>query len=205
MYRFAFVAAATLLAAEVSAQMPTERPGAPDVARVKAGHYEVDPSHTQIVFTVDHLGFNSYWGIFGNATGTLDLDPARLAGAKVAITVPMAKLVTTSPELNEHLLAADFFDAAKFPTATFTSTKMTPTGHTTAKITGLLTLHGVTKPILLDAKFIGAGVVPMSTVNAVGFEATTTVRRSDFGVSFGTAFVSDYVPLRITAAFNRTQ
>jgi polyisoprenoid-binding protein YceI len=155
------LAALSMIAAGTSAQMPAEKPGAPIPARVKAGHYRVDPDHTQIVFTVDHLGFNSYWGIFGNATGTLDVDATRPAAAKDA------------------------------------------TGTTTAKIAGLLTLHGVTRPIVLDATFTGAGLMPMLNVDTIGFSATATVQRSAFGVSSATAFVSDVVPLQITAAFMR--
>ena len=196
-------ALALLLAVPAVAQMPTTKPGAPDPKRVTAGTYAVDPYHTQIVFTVDHLGFNSYWGIFGDATGTLTLDPARPAANSVTITVPMKGLVTTSSKLNEHLAAPDFFDVAKFPTATFKSTGVTIAG-TTAKIAGDLTLHGVTKPIVLDAKFTGAGKGPMPPhTENIGFEATTSVKRSDFGVSFGTALVSDVVPLKITAAFEK--
>ncbi|TVV71310.1 YceI family protein [Sphingomonas solaris] len=197
------ILAAVLLAATPAvAQMPTTKPGAPDASRVTAGTYAVDPNHTQVVFTVDHLGFNSYWGIFGGATGTLVLDPAKPNAATVSIEVPMSGLVTTSAALNEHLAKPDFFDVAKFPTATFRSTSVTVRG-TTAKIAGNLTLHGVTKPIVLDAKFTGAGLGPMDKKANVGFEATTSVKRSDFGVSYGTALVSDVVPLKITVAFEK--
>lgn len=197
------LAGATLAAIPVIAQkLPTTPPGAPDPSRVVAGTYAADPHHTQILFQVNHLGFNSYYGIFGGATGTLMLDPARPSAASVTIEVPLADLVTTSAELNAHLKGADFFDAAKFPTATFKSTSVTVSG-TTAKIAGNLTLRGVTKPIVLDAKFTGAGNNMTTKAPALGFEATTVVRRSDFGVSYGVGLVSDDVPLRITVAFDR--
>ena len=196
------VAAALLLATPALAQMPTTPPGAPDASRIGAGNYTVDPNHTQVVFTVNHLGFNSYWGIFGGATGTLVLDPAKPNAAAVSIEIPLSGLVTTSAKLNEHLAKPDFFDSAKFPTATFKSTSVAVTG-TTAKIAGSLTLRGVTKPVVLDAKFTGAGPSPMGGKATIGFEATTSVKRSDFGVSYGVPLVSDVVPLQITVAFEK--
>jgi polyisoprenoid-binding protein YceI len=99
-------------------------------------------------------------------------------------------------------MTADFFDAANHANATFVSTKVTPSG-TSAKIEGNLTLRGVTKPVVLDAKFYGAGANPMSKVATVGFEATTSIKRSDFGVAYGIPMVSDQVDLKITAAFER--
>ncbi len=190
------------LSMPVVAQAPMTKPGAADASRVKAGTYTVDSNHTQILFKVDHLGFNSYWGIFGGATGSLTMDPAKPDAASVSIEIPLSGLVTTSAKLNEHLAKPDFFDSAKFPTATFKSTRVTVSG-TTAKIAGNFTLHGVTKPIVLDAKFTGAGESPMGKAATVGFEATTSIKRSDFGVSYGTALVSDVVPLEITVAFEK--
>lgn len=196
-------ALALLAAGSATAQMPTTKPGAPDPARVTGGTYAVDPAHTEILFEVDHLGFSTYWGIFHSATGTLTLDPKRPGAASVEISVPVRELATSSTALNEHLMKPDFFDAAKYPTATFRSTKMTATG-TSAKIAGNLTLHGVTKPIVLDATFHGAGKSPMPpSVDVIGFSATTSIRRSDFGLSYGTALISDVVPLKITVAFEK--
>jgi polyisoprenoid-binding protein YceI len=201
--RLALTALALATAAvPVIAQMPTTPPGAPDPARVKAGTYAVDSHHTQILFQVNHLGFNSYYGIFGGGTGSLTLDPAKPATASVSIEIPINLMVTTSNELNTHLKTPDFFDAAKFPTATFKSTSVAVDG-AKAKITGNLTLKGVTKPVVLDAWFTGAGLGPMNKAETVGFEATTTVKRSDFGISYGVPLVSDEVPLKITVAFEK--
>jgi polyisoprenoid-binding protein YceI len=194
--------ALAVLAAPVIAQMPTTPPGTPDATRVVAGTYTVDPYHTQVMFTVNHLGFNAYYGIFGGSTGTLILDPKKPSAAAVDITIPLAGLVTTSDKLNEHLKTPDFFDAVKFPTATFKSTSVTVSG-TKARIAGTLTVKGVSKPVVLDAHFVGAGPAPMSNAPTIGFEATTTVKRSDFGVSYGVPLVSDEVPLKITVAFEK--
>jgi polyisoprenoid-binding protein YceI len=203
--RLAFAALALATAAitlPALAQMPTTAPGAPDPARVKGGSYSVDPHHTQILFKVNHLGFNSYYGIFGGAKGSLKLDRAKPAASAVSIEIPVALVLTTSSELNTHLKAPDFFDTAKFPTATFKSTSVAVQG-TKAKITGNLTLRGVTKPVTLDAWFTGAGPAPMSKADTIGFEATTTLKRSDFGISYGVPLVADEVPLKITVAFEK--
>lgn len=186
----------------VAQALPTEAPGKPDPTRVTAGTYSVDPAHTQLAFKVDHLGFNPYHGLFGDITGTLTLDPARLDTAKLSIDIPMSGIVTTSLELTEHLKKPEFFDAARYAVAHFESTSVTASG-TNATIAGNLTIKGVTKAVVLQARFTGAGKGPMNGVETVGFEATTTVRRSDFGVSYGIPLVSDEVPLEITAAFEK--
>lgn len=199
------ILAATFVAAALPAiaQMPTVAPGAPEPSRVGAGTYTADPHHTQVGFTVNHLGFSFYRGIFGEVTGTLVLDPKNPAAAKVSMDIPIAKIVTTSAPLNEHLMKPEFFDAAKFPTAHFESTSIKVSG-TTAKIMGNLTLKGVTKAVTLDARFVGAGKAPMGgNKDDIGFEATTTVKRSDFGVSYGIPMVADEVPLTISAAFEK--
>ena len=198
----AFLAVAAL-AAPVVAQMtvPTEAPGKLDPKRVVKGTYTFDPDHTQIVFTVNRLGFTEFNGMFANPTGTVTLDPKAPATSKVDVTIPITKVRTTSPELDTALQAADFFDAAKFPTATFVSTKVDVTG-TNATITGNLTLHGVTRPVVLKARFIGAGNEFWGDKKlAFGFAATTTIRRSEFGLTNSIPLVSDRVDLTINAGF----
>jgi polyisoprenoid-binding protein YceI len=162
----------------------------------------VDTAHTQVAWAVNHLGFNVYHGLLGGATGTLTLDPARPAAASVTIDIPLAQAVTTSTGLDKHLATADFFDTAKYPTAQFRSTSVAVTG-TRARITGNLTLRGVTRPVVLEAVFTGAGPNPMNKKPTVGFEATTSIQRSQFGMGYGLPAVGDKVDLRITAAFER--
>ena len=200
-FRRTAVVLALVMALPAVAQMPA--PGAPDVSRVAAGTYAADPGHTQVAWRVDHLGFSLYNGIFGGATGTLTLDPARPAAAAVAVEVPVAGVVTTVPALNDHLKSPDFFDAAKFPTVTFKSTSVTVSG-SHATIAGLLTLHGVTRPVTLDARFVGAGTNPLSKKPTIGFVATTAIKRSDFGMTFLAPALGDTVDLTINAAFERT-
>ena len=188
---------------------PPQLPGAMDVSRAQAGTYAVDPNHTLIGWRVNHFGFNDYFGIFGGSTGTLTIDPAAPQNAKVDITIPIASVTTASAGLTGHLLKpagengkADFFGANPAP-AKFVSTKVEPNG-TNAKITGDLTLNGVTKPVVIDAQFTGAGNAMMPPRRlTLGFEGTTTIKRSDFGIGFGIPMVSDEVELDITAAFEK--
>ncbi|MDT9600682.1 YceI family protein [Sphingosinicella rhizophila] len=197
--------ACLVLAAPLVAQnAPGGPPGTADPARVAAGRYTVDTGHTQILWQVDHLGFSKYDGQFGGVTGTLDLDPANLSGARVAVTIPASGLVTTVDGLTKHMLTPDFLDPAKYPTASFTSTKVEKTGAATARITGDLTLLGVTRPVTLDTRFVGAGpgMDKAKTLN-IGFQATGTLKRSEFGMEFGVPMVSDEVDIRINAAFVR--
>ncbi|TPG18702.1 polyisoprenoid-binding protein [Sphingomonas koreensis] len=203
--RLAFAALLAFAAVPALAQqMPSEAPGTPDPSRVVAGTYQVNTDHTQLLFTVSHLGFSEYTGMFTNPTGTLTLDPAHPAADKVEVTFPIAKVRTTVPELDTHLQTADFFDAAKYPTAHFVSTKVTVIGDGAATIDGNLTLHGVTKPVSLDARFVGAGKGIMGPPNPnIGFAATTTIKRSDFGLSGGIPLISDDVLLTINAAFEQ--
>ncbi len=193
-----FLAALTVPAI---AQMPKAPPGAPDAKRVTAGTYKVDSGHTQVLFEINHLGFSEYSGMFVEPTGTLLLDPANPSAAKVDITFPIAKVRTTVAALDEHLKKPDFFDAEKFPEGRFTSTKITVSGNT-AQITGDLTIHGVTKSVTLATRFVGAGNMVMGPPKLnIGFQATTTIKRSDFGMSYGIPMVGDQVKLTINAAF----
>ncbi len=204
--RFAAFAIIALASASVIAQMPTTPPGKPDTAAIVAGTYKVDPNHTLIEWTVDHLGFTPYFGLFGDTTGTLALDPAKPNEAKVDVTIPVSKVLTTSAGLTAHLLKApapgakpDFFGPNPSD-AHFVSTKVTTSGQT-AKIDGNLTLNGVTRPVTLDTKFFGAG--KMMGKDNVGFTAKTTIRRSEFGIGFGVPIISDEVELKISAAFQK--
>jgi polyisoprenoid-binding protein YceI len=116
----------------------------------------------------------------------------------VEVTLPLANLDTHVSALDEHLKKPDFFDADKYPVVTFKSTRVEPLGGNKFKVTGDLTVHGVTKPVVLDATLNKAGMQPMLKVPAVGFDATGTIKRSDFGVGAYVPNVSDEVQIRIT-------
>jgi polyisoprenoid-binding protein YceI len=192
------------LATPVVAQMvvPKEAPGKPNPALATSGRYTMDPAHSQVIFTVTHLGWTNYTGQFTNPTGTLVLDSRKPATSKVEVTFPIDKVLTTVPALDTHLKSADFFDAAKYPTATFVSTRVVPTGAMTATITGNLTIKGVTKTVVLKTRFIGAGNEFWGAKKmALGFAATTSIKRSDFGMGLDVPLVSDNIDLVINAGF----
>lgn len=178
-------------------------PGTKDVAKVTGGTYAVEPTHTQIVFAYDHMGFTNNMGVIAQPTGTLTLDKANPAKSKVSIDIPVANLKTGIPALDTHLMKPEFFDSAKFANATFVSTSVKPDGATGADITGNLTIKGITKPVTLDAEFYGAGANPMNKKENIGFVATGTIKRSDFGMGMAVPVVGDTVELKIIAAFQK--
>jgi polyisoprenoid-binding protein YceI len=184
-------------------------PGAKDKTRVTAGTYAADANHTIVVWEVDHLGFSKYTGIFGSVTGTLVLDPKNPAASKVDVTIPVSKVTTANAGLTDHLLRAgkdggkpDFFGAAPADAKFVSTSVVVDDDGDEAKVTGKLTLNGVTKPVTLDVDFFGAGV-GMNKKETVGFQAETTIKRSDFGISMGIPMVSDEVELEIHAAFEK--
>ena len=206
----AALAAVVVAVPVVVAQNAPTVPGAPDKARVAAGTYAADAGHTMVVWKVDHFGFSDYTGIFGDVTGTLVIDPANPAAAKVDVTIPVAKVTTASSGLTSHLLRAgkdggkpDFFGPAPADSK-FVSTSVVPDDDgDEAKVTGNLTLNGVTRPVTLEVEFHGAGDNPFNKKATVGFEAEGKIRRSDFGITYGIPMVSDEVELKIHAAFEK--
>lgn len=179
--------------------------GSPNVAGVRSGEYKVEPSHTQVQFSVRHLGFTDFSGVFSGVSGSLNLDPAHLNTSKLSVSIPVSSVLTTSSKLDEELKGAQWFDTARFPSATFTSTSIEKTGADTADVHGDLTLHGVTRPVVLKARFIGAGVNPLDKAYTVGLEATATIKRSEFGVKTYVPLVGDDVRLTIAGAFEKAQ
>ena len=175
----------------------------PDPAAVQAGSYGLETNHARVVFSVSHMGFSTWYGDFSGATGTLTLDPKNVAAAKLAVTIPVASVSTTNSVLDGELKSADWFDAAKFPSISFTSTKVTQTGPTSALVAGTVTFHGVSKPIVLQVQFNAAGVNPLSKAYTVGFEVKGTLKRSDFGVTKYVPLIGDDVTLAISAPFEK--
>lgn len=194
--------AAVLATAAVPAiaQAPAGLPGSPNAAAVTAGTYAVDPAHTQVTWTLNHMGFSMLSGQFGAEGGSLTIDPKRPAAAKLDVTFAIPKLSTTSEQFKHHLESKDFFDAATYPTARFVSTGVKVMGNK-AVITGNLTIKDQTKPVTLNATFFGAGTNPMSKKLNIGFRATAKIKRSDFGVGAYVPVVGDEVDLTINAAF----
>ena len=190
-------------------------PQAQPPADAPAGEYAMDLQHTSVNFRVSHMGLSRYTARFTKAEGKLAFDPANPAAQSVTATIDAGSLQTNYPEPAkldfDAQVEKEFLDTAKYPTITFTSTKVEPTGARTAKVTGDLTLHGVTKPVTLEATFNGgykAGSMdPMGA--RIGFSAHGTFKRSDFGISYGipapgtTMGVGDEVEVTIEAEFTK--
>ena len=172
---------------------------APLSGALAADTYKLDPSHSQILFSWDHLGFSTTHGLISGFEGEMTVDPDDLSKSSVKLELNLADLMNTGWKArDEHFLSADFFNAAENPVVTFQSTAVEPTGDDTAKITGDLTIAGTTKPIVLDAKLNKVGEHPVNKKSWAGFDATTQLKRSDFGVDKFTPFVSDEVDVRIS-------
>ena len=184
------------LAPQAMAQVSSKDPNA-----VKAGTYKVEAYHTQVGFSLSHFGFTDFSGFFSGVSGTLTLDPAKVGIAKLDVSIPVQSVLTTVSVLDTELKGDKWFDAAKFPNATFVSTKVTKTGAETATIVGDLTLHGVTKPVTLKARLVGSGVNPLDKSFTVGFEATGVIARGDFGISQYLPLLGGDVALKIAGAF----
>ncbi len=193
--------AATLLLAATGLSGSAFAQASKDVTAVQAGTFAVDPDHTQVFWAVSHLGFSEYQGRFDKVTGSLVLDPKTPANDKLDVTIPVDGINTPSTKLNGELASEQWFDAKQFPTITFKSTKVVATGKDAAKVTGDLTMHGVTKPVTLDVKFLGAGPNPMFKVYTLGFLATGEIKRTDFGVKQYAPYIGDETRLTLNGAF----
>jgi polyisoprenoid-binding protein YceI len=172
-----------------------------DPAAVRAGAYRVEPQHTRVLFSVSHMGFTTYYGDFSGVSGRLELNPAAPGASRVSISIPTASVSTTNAVLDGELKSADWLDAARDPAITFVSTHVEPTGANTAAITGDLTLHGITHPVTLAAKFNAAGINSLDDQYTVGFDATGHVSRGAYDVKPYPGIVGDRVDLTISAAF----
>lgn len=168
------------------------------VAQANPVTYQLDPNHTMVLFSWSHFGYSHPTADLGLAQGTLTFDEQNPAASKVEVTLPLSKLDTHVPTLDEHLKKPDFFDAAKYPAVTFKSTAVQPVDAHHFKVTGNLTIHGVTRPITLDATLNRIGPHPMSHQQAIGFDATATLKRSDFGMGLMAPMVGDEISVRIT-------
>jgi polyisoprenoid-binding protein YceI len=163
--------------------------------------YTIDASHAQIVFSYNHVGYSTGYGMFSGFGGQVVYDAEAPAASTVSVSFPVKSMLTGWEARFEHFMSPDFFDAADDETVTFTSTAVEVTGETTGKITGELTLNGVTKPVVLDAILNKSEAYPMPPFEgkpAMGFTATTTVLRSDYNLGAFAPFISDEVQVQIS-------
>jgi len=147
--------------------------------------YEIDPVHSRVEFTIRHM-FSKVTGNFGAFKGTINYDAAATGTSSANVEIDASSIDTNNDRRDAHLKSADFFDVAKFPTLTFVSTKVTPSDEGKFKVEGTLTMHGVSKPVVLDASFLGAGP-GMDGAMRAGFEGATKVDRKDYGIVWNKA------------------
>lgn len=160
-----------------------------------AGSYTIDPAHTYPNFAINHLGFSTLHGRFGTTSGTLEMDREKGTGS-VNVVIDVASINTGFKKRDDHLRSPDFFNAIEFPEITFKSTKVTFKGKG-AVLVGDLTIKGVTQSVQLDVSSINCGVHPFSKKDVCGFDASTQIKRSDFGIKYALPAVGDDVMLVI--------
>lgn len=163
-----------------------------------ADKYVLDASHSQIVFDYNHLGFSTTYGMFSGFEGEIMFDQADPAASSVNVSMPVMSIFTGWEKREGHFMSGDFFGAEEGDMITFTSTAIEVTGDDTAKITGDLSMNDVTKSVVLDAKLNKTGDHPQAGKPWAGFDATTTLMRSDYGLGAFAPFVSDEVNVTIS-------
>ena len=159
--------------------------------------YIYDPAHTQILFQTDHIGFSHPHGRFDKFTGGFTFDPAHPETSNIDITIDTRSIDMSSEQWERELKGKDFFNVDKFPAMTFHSTRIEKTGAHTGRVTGDLTLLGVTKPVTLDVTYNKSGIHPYNKNFVAGFSAEGRVKRSDFGMNWGLPGIGDDVKLDI--------
>lgn len=194
---FAAIALSCLIPVMASAQVVT------DSSQIQPGYYKIEPQHTQVSFSVLHFGFTVYEGLFSGASGVLQLNPQQPESSSLSVSLPVSSVLTTSKKLTEELKGSEWLAADQYPKAEFVSVSVKMTGHDDALVMGNLTMHGMTHPETLHVHFVGAGVNMLDKKYTVGFDATATIKRSDFGIKMFIPYVSDEVELRIAGAFEK--
>ena len=160
--------------------------------------YKIDPTHTATVFSWNHFGFSTPSANFSDIQGVIKVDNAKPANSSVDVTIPLSSVNTNVPALDKEFQQEAWFNAAKYPNITFKSTKVETKDKKHFKITGDLTVKGVTKPVVLDAVLNKQGEHPMAKVPAIGFNATTSFNRSEFGLGSYVPNVGDKITVNIT-------
>lgn len=161
-----------------------------------ATEYQIDPMHSYVLWRINHLGFSNPSGKW-KAQGTLSYDKAHPQESKVEVTINVADMITGLPELDKHLKGENFFEVDKFPKATFVSDKVTVKNNQVTKVSGMLTVHGISNPVTLNVKFNKMGENPITHKETIGFSANTQLNRSDFGIRTLLPDLGDQVKLDI--------
>lgn len=170
-----------------------------------AEKYTLDASHSQVVFTYNHLGFSTTYGMFSGFEGEIMFDADAPEASSVNVAIPVKSMFTGWEAREGHFFSPDFLNASDGDMVTFASTGIEVTGDDTANITGDLTIQGTTMPVVLAAKLNQAGDNPLANKPWLGFDATTSVLRSDFGLGAFAPAVSDEVKIMISVEAQKAE
>lgn len=176
-----------------------------DAKTAPYGLYKIDPDHTSITFKINHLGFSHYTGRFDRVEGYMNFNSNAPEQSTVDITVYPNSINVNNPKLEEDLRTDKWFDVIKFPRATFHATRIDRTGAATGKVTGDFTLMGIKRRLVLDVNFIGTGTNMFTKTQVLGFSATTSFDRSDYGMSNLLPMLGNEVVLEIEAEFDKAE
>ena len=171
------------------------------------GTWKNDKPHSQLAFTITHLGISDVSGTFNDFDVTVNSSKPDFSDATFKLTAKTASIDTRVEARNNHLKSADFFDAAKYPELTFKSISFKKQGENTYKLSGDLTIHGITKPVTMNLKYRGVTQNPMSKATTAGFQLDGVIRRSDFnvGAGFPASILSDEVRIKADGEFIQKQ
>lgn len=196
------VAATILLgcASLVAQVIPLPQPKT-DLAAIPAGLYELDPAHTSVTFEISHMNFSTYVGRFNSVAAEIDFNAGTPAASTATVRIDPASIDTNHAVLEEKLRGSEFFDVKTYPEMGFRADRLEITGPATGRLVGALTMHGVTRPLTLDVTFCGGAKAPMSGIFTLGFAATGTLKRSDYGIAAYVPLVGDDVTVRVNAEF----
>ena len=188
--------------------METQTHQTPTTAMATRSTWSIDPAHSHVQFAVRHLVVSTVKGRFGDVGGTIALDEQHLAGSSVEVEIDAATVDTREERRDAHLRSADFLDVERFPTITFRSTRVEPGRGDAFRVVGDLTIHGVTRQVVLEGEQTGRGP-SLSGAEVIGFEATTKINRRDFGLTWnatletGGVVVGDEVKITIDVEATR--
>lgn len=188
--------ASVALSAGAAGWLLTAGPAPAAVAPAAADAFAIDPVHSGVVYSIKHMGAANFRGMFHSPTGTFAFDPAKPEAASLDVTIKLDTLVSNDAKRDQHLKSADFFSAKEFPTITFKSTSAKASGDKTAEVAGDLTLRGVTKPVTARVTHTGTGE-GRGGKKLAGVEATFTIKRSDFGMTYMVGPLGDEVTLSV--------
>lgn len=173
------------------------------IVNLDPGSYQIDEQHTSVHFKINHMGMSTFVGRFNSVNASLEFDPAHIENARLSAVITIASIDVNNAELAETLRGSSWFDAGKYPQAIFKTTSVELANESRAKFKGDLTLHGVTAPIVLDVVFNGGGENMLTGRYTIGFSATTSFKRSQFGMDYLIPAVGDDVNVEVFAEFQK--